>query len=265
MLASVESANQSTQSRTSAGGTFSVSMRLLVRIARTIGPQRAVVANSEHLRQACFRLIHDEYLARGLCAANAEGSYCTPYARKEGSRTFALPVRGVLGGTVTLIPDDGGLPLESLYAQEVRERREQGARLAEVSMLALNSRLFPRSQYSMRSIHKMRALFSLFAAMHSYCVRCTDVTELVVVVHPRHEGIYKMLRFRRCGPVRSYATVQGKPALPLVARVADISEFVTALRLKGFVDSTLLNECDYHDRILAPGSDLETTCNSIAG
>ena len=102
-------------------------------------------------------------------------------------------------------------------------------------MLALNSRLFPRGQYSLRSFQKMRALFSLFAALHLYCVRCTDVTELVVVVHPRHEGIYRLLPFRPFGPVRNYASVQGKPALPLLARVDDIVALVNALGLYDFV------------------------------
>jgi hypothetical protein len=58
----------------------------------------------------------------------------------------------------------------------------------------------------------MRALFSLFAALHSYCVRCTDVTELVVVVHPRHEGIYSVALVNALGLydfVRGSLSVEG--------------------------------------------------------
>ena len=111
-------------------------------------------------------------------------------------------------------------------------------------MLALNSRLFPRKQCSLRSIGKMRALFSLFAALHCYCLRNTNVTEFVMVVHPRHEPIYKLLGFRPFGPVRSYGAVQGKPALPLRAGVDEISLLVSELRLDGFVNTSLLEESD---------------------
>lgn len=153
-----------------------------------------------------------ELVARNYKAAGYEGSASckvrfTPYHALPDSRTFVAKHENSVLMTMTLVADNRllGLPLESIYRDEVRALRRQRRRMAEVISLAADERLRQRE-----FPHVFRALIRL---MKQYHVTHGGDTWLITV-NPRHATFYtKGLGFEQLGPQRQYAAVQGHPAL----------------------------------------------------
>jgi hypothetical protein len=116
-------------------------------------------------------------------------------------------LRGEVISTLSLVRDgDLGLPLESIYPEIVRRRRQQGIRLAEVSCLA------DRRQEPAR-------YFGLFSELAGLMVQMADregLEQLLITVHPRHARLYcRAMAFQIIGDHCDYPAVNGNPAVPL--------------------------------------------------
>lgn len=95
------------------------------------------VVSSRHDRQAAFELIYRSYLQAGLCTKNDCGMRATPYQLLASTDVILATLRGQAISTVSLVRDgDLGLPMETLYPDEIAMRRAVGIRLAEVFGLA---------------------------------------------------------------------------------------------------------------------------------
>jgi hypothetical protein len=110
---------------------------------------------------------------------------------------------------VTLVCDGKlGLPIDSVYRQEVTRFRQAGKTLGEVSCLAdqsnsTNKKTFPRC-------------IELFRLMVQ-TARARGVDALVVAVNPRHVRFYeRYLAFERFGTEAAYPAVCDEPAVALV-------------------------------------------------
>ena len=115
---------------------------------------------------------------------------------------FRATAAAAVVGTVTLIADSVlGLPMDSLYAGELRPLRASGRRVAEVSALAVA----PGTP--------MTALVRLMSRLVLYAEALARVDDLCVTVHPRHARFYERLGFARMGTVKPYAAVNGAPAV----------------------------------------------------
>jgi hypothetical protein len=171
-------------------------------------------ASFNELNQA-YKLIYKEYAARGYCSEKSSQMHFNHYCVLPETRTFVLSRDEVMVGTISLVPDSPcGLPMESLFPDEIQGLRDANRKLAEVSLLSLSKEEFHRKGFSLGNVKKLKASFQLFGAMlhHAYA---NGITDLVIAVHPKHEALYRYLSYEIIGPVRSYSGACGKPALSM--------------------------------------------------
>lgn len=166
------------------------------------------VAADERERDAAFRLLYRSYVRSGLIQPNHHEMRVTPYHLLPSSAVFVAILRQEVICTVSLIGDgELGLPMESIYADEVSQLRGQGAVLAEVSGLA------DRRQ-------NMQRFFPVFLRLVGVLcpyAKQQGIKQLVVAVHPRHARFYqRFLRFERIGDKKNYPQVCDHPAVALL-------------------------------------------------
>lgn len=159
-------------------------------------------------RLAALRLVHDAYVRAGLIEPNAHGVRATPYHLLPTTTIFVAECEGQrVISTMSLVGDgELGLPMETVYAPEIDQRRMAGKRLAEVSCLAADP---AQVGCGMEVFIHLCRLMTVFAISEGY-------DELVIAVHPRHAKFYqRMLAFRIFGELREYPSVKDHPAVAL--------------------------------------------------
>ena len=178
---------------------------------RRVGPRTTEefikVAETRQERQAAFRLVHDIYVRSGLIEPQPSGMRVTRHHLADGTDVLIAKRGGRVSFTLTLVRDaDQGLPLDSLFAREVRSMRAEGLRLAEVSCLANADRGGDRKRQ-----------FERFVGMISLALQAArrrGVDRLLLAVHPRHARVYqRMFGCAACSQVKEYAAVRGNPAI----------------------------------------------------
>lgn len=161
-----------------------------------------VVSSAE--RDACFRLVHAQYVDRGYAECDPSGRRVLLHQALAATRMFRVTAAARVIATVTLIPDSVlGLPMDALYGAELRPLRAEGRRLAEVSSLAAAPGTGPVT------------VAHLMSRLVLYAEHLGRVDDLCVTVHPRHTRFYERLGFSRLGSVKEYAAVNGAPAVAL--------------------------------------------------
>lgn len=177
---------------------------------------RCKISSHRTEREAAFRLIYESYVEAGLSAPNACGMRVTPYHLLPTTTIFNAYWPHSSAGdplaTVTLVIDgELGLPMESVYPEEIGERVARGWRLAEVSCLAERRCDGQRFQG--------REFFSVFCQLNRLMIqfaRHQQVDQVLVAVHPRHARFYtRYMGFEEIGGLAAYPTVQNRPAVAL--------------------------------------------------
>ena len=173
------------------------------------------IANCREEREAAFQLVYQSYLEAGLGQPNRYQMRVTPYHLLPSTEVFVAVLRDETIFTVSLIGDGQlGLPMENVYGEEVRELREQGLRVGEVSCLADR-----RSQY--RKCFPVFVRLCRLTAQHAWH---QGLDRLLVAVHPRHARFYqRFMEFEMIGGERSYPSVQNRPAIALSLDLARIN------------------------------------------
>lgn len=177
-------------------------------IQSNVSPDISIkVAASRCDREGAFRLAYNSYLRAGLCGPSSTGMRITPHQLLPSTDVIIAELRGEVISTLSLVRDgELGLPMESIYAAEVNERRRAGLRLAEASCLA------DRRQSEER-------FFGIFADIARVMVQMAErsgVDQLLIAVHPRHAKMYcRAMAFEQIGDDRDYPSVNGNPAVPL--------------------------------------------------
>jgi hypothetical protein len=158
--------------------------------------------------EGAFRLVHDQYAARGYIGPDPSRQRRTAHQALPSTKVFVARAGGVVIATVTLVPDSPlGMPCDALYGDELAAMRASGWRLAEVSALAVDDRW---------RVHGVKVLLSLVQVVALYGRHIAGVDALCITVHPRHVRFYEeWLRFQRFGAVKPYAAVNGAPAVAL--------------------------------------------------
>ena len=174
------------------------------------------IASTRNERESAFRLVYNSYVEAGLMDSNAYQMRVTPYHLLPSTQTFVATIDGEVMFTTSLVPDDSlGLPMESIYPEEVAKRRQQGHRLAEVTCLADR-----RSQF--------RNFFPVLLRLCRLMVQHAgqqQFDQLLIAVHPRHARFYsRLLRFESIGDEKDYPSVRNRPAVPLVLDLAAAEE-----------------------------------------
>lgn len=165
------------------------------------------VASNRTEYDGAFRLIYRSYLRAGLCSPSSHQIRITPYHLLPSTDVLVGKLRGEIISTLSLVRDgELGLPLESVYGDEVNRRRAAGLRLAEVSCLA------DRRKEPAR-------FFGLFCDLSKIMVQMAaseGIDQLLIAVHPRHARMYcRAMAFQQFGDTRDYPMVNGNAAVAL--------------------------------------------------
>ena len=172
------------------------------------------IAATVEERAAAFRLVYNSYLKAGLGEPNPYGIRVTPYHLLPTTEVFIATFQGEPIFTMSLMADgELGLPMESVYGQEVATRRAQYRFLGEVSCLADR-----RAQF--------RGFFPVFLRLSRLMVqyaRRRGLHELLAAVHPRHAKFYQhFMDFKPIGTEKAYPTVRNHQAVALCLDFARI-------------------------------------------
>ncbi len=170
-------------------------------------------AESVEELKVAYKLIYQEYAPRELCRPRATHLHYNFYNMLPATRTLLLKKNEDYLGTISLIPDSAvGLPMETLYPEEIKKLRNEGRHLAEIGALALNSHYFNKKKYSFRDLQKQAHFFKVAKSVLDYARNIAKVTDVVIGVHPKHEFHYKYMNFETVGQERTYQVV-GKQAI----------------------------------------------------
>jgi len=164
------------------------------------------IADTREELEACFKLLHDAYVASGFMKRDPSGMRVTIYHALPTTTTLCAKYDGQVVGTLSLIRESVlGFPLQRIF--DLTELREKKGKIAEVSALAIH----PRFRRTGGSI-----LFPLMKFMYEYCRTFFDTRHLVIAVNPAHIEMYEsLLFFQRLTQniVENYDFVNGAPAV----------------------------------------------------
>jgi hypothetical protein len=173
---------------------------------------RVKIASEREELAGAFRLLARNYRACGYEQESTGLFRFTPYHVLPGTVTLVAKHESRVVATLSVVPDTElcGLPMESIYGEEIDALRREGRRLAEATSLADRD----------LSIHEFVRVFkTLIKVGMQYHVR-QGGDSCVIAVNPRHRGFYqKVLGFVPLGPRRAYPRVQGHPAEAFVSSV----------------------------------------------
>jgi hypothetical protein len=164
------------------------------------------LATSTDLLDAAFRLVHDQYVARGYMAPAPSGRRVSLFNALPGTKVFVACRHRRLLGTVSLVQDSPhGLPMDEIFRAELDELRATGQRLGEVSALA-----------AVGGGNGFALILRLVRMMAVYAADVARLDWLCIAVNPRHLGFYrKAFAFDPFGAQRRYPRVNGAPAVGL--------------------------------------------------
>lgn len=164
------------------------------------------IADTQEELEACFKLLHDAYVASGFMKRDPSGMRVTIYHALPTTTTLCAKYDGQVVGTLSLIRESVlGFPLQRIF--DLTALREEKGNIAEVSALAIH----PRFRRTGGSI-----LFPLMKFMYEYCTTFFDTRYLVIAVNPAHIEMYEsLLFFERLtqNVVENYDFVNGAPAV----------------------------------------------------
>ncbi len=177
------------------------------------------VANTLKKREEVFKMVYQAYLEKGFIPENSKKWHVIP--QDISPDTIILLARdqyGAIAGTVTLVFDQSvSLPANKIYSEEIRELRNKGEVIAEVSRLAI----------SKKHRHSKEILSLLFNHLVIYCNHVKKVSSLICEVNPRHFAYYKsILNFEQIGALKPCPMVQENPAILLHLSIQNFNALV---------------------------------------
>jgi len=164
------------------------------------------IADTQGELEACFRILHDAYVAAGFMQPDPSGLRVTIYHALPTTTTLCAKWDGRVVGTISMIREGVfGFPLQSVF--NLGQVRAKTGRIAEISALAIDPRFRATGG---------RILFPLMKFMYAYCRDYFDTRHLVIAVNPNKIEMYEsLLHFERLQArvVDSYDFANGAPAV----------------------------------------------------
>lgn len=164
------------------------------------------IADTQEELEACFRLLHDAYVASGLQKPDPSGMRATIYHALPTTTTLCATHEGEVVATMSLIRENAfGFPMQSIF--DLQSVRIKGGNIAEVSAFAVH----PKYRRTGGAI-----LFPLMKFMYEYCTNFFDTQHLIIAVNPDSIEMYEsLLFFERLSEkkVDKYDFVNGAPAV----------------------------------------------------
>ncbi len=163
------------------------------------------IANNRWERLAAYRLVYETYVNRGLIPPNRYRMRVTPYHMLPTTQTFIAVRNQEIICSVSLIGDgELGLPMESVYSEEVSQARSQGLSVGEVSCLASKQDDF----------RQFLPIFVQLTRLMAQFARRNGMDQFLIAVHPKHARFYeRFMGFEQIGPLREFPSVQDAPAV----------------------------------------------------
>jgi hypothetical protein len=175
------------------------------------------IADTQDELEACFRILHDSYVAAGFMKPDPSGLRVTPYHALPTTTTLCAKWDGRVVGTISIIREGVfGFPLQSVF--DLAPLRAQGGNITEVSSLAVDP-----------SFRKTggQVLFPLMKFMREYARFYFDTRHLVIAVNPNKIEMYEaLLCFERLASseVDRYDFANGAPAVGATLDLAHADE-----------------------------------------
>jgi hypothetical protein len=167
--------------------------------------------------EEAYHLVYRNYRQQGYIERNEAQIRVSVFNAFPSTVTFVGMLEQQVVATVTLVPDTPvGLPMDSIYHEELRELRDEGRELAEVTMLADRRHELRRS---------LPVLLSLMKQLFDYATLVLEANDLCITINPRHESYYtRYLLFEPMGELKLYPSVQNNPALALRLDLDNVRE-----------------------------------------
>ena len=164
------------------------------------------IADTQEELEACFRILHDAYVAEGFMAPDPSGLRVTVYHALPTTTTLCAKYKGRVVGTISIIREGVfGFPLQTIF--DLSELRASRGQIAEVSALAIDPH-FRRTGG--------QVLFPLMKFMYEYCREYFDTRHIVIAVNPAKIELYESLLFferLEAKVVDNYDFANGAPAV----------------------------------------------------
>ncbi len=164
------------------------------------------IADTQDELEACFRILHDAYVAAGYMQPDPSGLRVTIYHALPTTTTLCAKWDGQVVGTITMIREGVfGFPLQSVF--NLGQVRARSGKIAEVSALAI-APAFRKTGGKL--------LFPLMKFMYEYCREYFDTRHVVIAVNPDKIELYESLLFferLQANVVDNYDFANGAPAV----------------------------------------------------
>jgi len=164
------------------------------------------IADTQEELEACFRILHDSYVAAGFMRPDPSGLRVTVYHALPTTTTLCAKWDGQVVGTISMIREGVfGFPLQSAF--NLTQVRARTGKIAEISALAV-APAFRRTGG--------RILFPLMKFMYEYCLQYFDTRHIVIAVNPNKIEMYESLLFferLQARVVDNYDFANGAPAI----------------------------------------------------
>ncbi len=227
-----------------------------------------VARTREELEQA-FNLVYEEYLKQGYINDDPSRMWFSLQNILPETTTLVALVDDIVVATATIIPNSPlGLPMDDLYHEELEGLRRDGKKFCEISMLAHNSDLLSERLPLMFNAKKMFLVFFLFRYILDFIRTQTDIQYICIAINPKHESIYESLYFKHLGPLRSYAKVNGAPAIAKILDISTIEEESAASSRKNLYRmffSGTIDPCHFQGKIRLTPEDIAYFLNKRFG
>jgi len=204
---------------------FAYGQRIMRKMDQSIG----ITADPEEIWSA-LRLVYQTYRRSGLITANSHGIRVTPFHLMPTSDVLVARGNHEVASTLTLVCDgELGLPMDSIFKDEVASRRERGIVCAEVTCLADRSA-------------DRRNSFPLLVQLMNFTIQCAlsrGVEELMIAIHPRHARFYEKLWGAKIVSKveQKYAAVCDHPAIALSLNLRDVQNSDSFARRRIFAQT----------------------------
>jgi hypothetical protein len=163
------------------------------------------IAGTRRDRLEAFRLVYQKYLPAELIQPNKYGIRVTPYHLLPTTNVFVATQHSRIICTVTLIGDGQyGLPMESIYSEEVEECRRRNLYVGEVSCLA----------FEPMPLNRFLVVFMQLTRLMAQHARAYGMDQFLIAVHPQHARFYqRFMGMEQIGALKTYPSVRDAPAV----------------------------------------------------
>ncbi len=180
------------------------------------------LAATPEQRLICWRLVHEEYRAKGYARDDETGLRYSEHDALPGTGTFLIRKGEAPIGTISVFPDSPlGLPADDLYRDEIAGLRAQGRTVAEIGRLAV------AAHYA----GDRKVLMEMVEIPCLYARSVLKATDVVITVNPAHRSFYeRMMLFEALGGEKAFDSVCGALAVLLRMDLARQRELIRQAR-----------------------------------